>query len=86
MKTHVYDTHVKTKNGDYYHFDVLVSDETIKNAGDYAKQYLTSIGIDNAEFSQNSCNFCHSEMANPKVKEAIEKNGFYIIPMQGCPS
>lgn len=86
MKTHVYDTHVKTIKGDYYHFDVLVSDKTVKNVGEYARRYLESIGVDEAEVSQNSCNFCHSEVANPGVKSAIDGMGFYIIPMEGCPS
>ncbi len=86
MKTHVYDTHVKTHQGDYYHFDVLVSDETKENAVKFAEDYLASIGIKGAEVSQSSCNFCHTEMANPAIKKTILDNGFYIVPMQGCPS
>lgn len=86
MKTHVYDTHVKTQNGDYYHFDVLVSDKTQKNVESYAKHYLSSIGVDEAEVSQNACHFCHSELAKSEIKAIIEKDGFYIIPMQGCPA
>ena len=85
MKIHVYDTHVQTTTGTYYHFDVLVSDATQSRAAEYAQQYLHSIGIAPNAVDQQRCDFCHSEMANPEVKKAIEANGFYILPMEGCP-
>ena len=85
MKVHIYDTHVKTENGNYYHFDVLVSDETKAKATKFAQLYLDSIGVSSADIKQNSCDFCHSEAANPAVQQEIEASGYYIIPMQGCP-
>jgi hypothetical protein len=85
MKVHVYDTHIRTSKGNYYHFDVLVSDETMHQAIEFAQKYIKKLGLSEAEIKQNNCDFCHSEMANPDVQNEILKNGYYIIPMQGCP-
>jgi len=84
MKVNVYDTHVHTKDS-YYHFDVVVENKTQEEVEAYAKKYLKEIGVEFASISQNRCQFCHEEMANEKMIESIEKNGYYIIPMQGCP-
>jgi len=86
MKVHIFDTHVKTSNGNYYHFDVLVSDETRTQATRFAQRYLDSMGINDANIKHKSCDFCHSEMANPAVQQEIQTSGYYIIPMQGCPT
>ena len=37
MQIHVYDTHVHTTSGQYIHFDVLVSNENVKQVGQYAE-------------------------------------------------
>jgi len=85
MKAHIFDTHVKTANGNYYHFDVLVSDATKTQATEFAQHYLGSMGVVDADIEQQACQFCHSEMASPLVQQQIAANGYYIIPMQGCP-
>jgi len=85
MKVHVFDTHVSTANGNYYHFDVLVSDDTANQATEFAERYIKQLGLSETQISQKRCNFCHSEMANPEVQEEILKHGYYIIPLQGCP-
>ena len=85
MKAHIFDTHVKTANGNYYHFDVLVSDTTKTQASEFAKRYLESLGVVDADIELTACQFCHSEMANPLVQQQIEASGYSIIPMQGCP-
>ena len=86
MKVHIFDTHVKTANGNYYHFDVLVSDATKTQATAFAQHYLDSIGVNDADIKQQAFDFCHSEMANPVVQQQIEATGYYIIPMEGCPA
>ncbi len=86
MKIHVYDTHVTTKNGDYYHFDVLVDDLNVSKVTHFALRYLNTIGVLNAQLNQKQCNFCHSEAANPTVKAAILEKGYYIITLEGCPA
>ncbi len=85
MNVHIYDTHVKTDEGQYYHFDVLVSDTSKDKATEFAALYLKSIGVEGADIQQQSCNFCHSELANPSVQQQLRTQGFSIIPMQGCP-
>ncbi|WP_448567678.1 DUF2024 family protein [Thalassotalea ganghwensis] len=85
LKVHVFDTHVTTQCGNYYHFDVLVSDQNVKRATEFAERYMQQIGLADAEVVQKRCNFCHSETANHEVQKEIIKTGYYIIPMQGCP-
>jgi hypothetical protein len=79
MKIHVYDTHVHTTSGQYIHFDVLVTDENVKQVDQYAKQYLASLGVEIDNIKQSRCNFCHSEIANPKVQKNIASQGYSII-------
>ena len=44
MKVQVFDTHVKTTNGHYLHFDVLVTPEHAAKAKLYAQQFLQQQG------------------------------------------
>jgi hypothetical protein len=84
MKIHVYDTHVKTTTGQYLHFDILVDDDHLSNVEKYAESYLTSLGIKSKEITSNSCQFCHSEIANPEVQTIIKRQGHYVLPLTGC--
>ena len=79
MRTLVYDTHVYTSSGEYIHFDILVDDEHVDQVKHYAENYLTSLGIQSENIKQSRCHFCHSEIANPEVRLAIENNGHSII-------
>ena len=79
MKIHIFDTHVHTKSGEYIHFDVLVNDENINNVKEFADNYLASLGVKSENIKQGRCNFCHSEVANPEVKENILTKGYSII-------
>ena len=79
MQIHVYDTHVYTTAGQYIHFDVLVSNENVKQVGQYAEQYLASLGVKVDNIKQSRCNFCHSEIANPEVQQNIVNHGHSII-------
>ncbi|NRD75780.1 DUF2024 family protein [Shewanella sp. VB17] len=81
MQVHVFDTHVNTSTGQYVHFDVLVDDSNKGRVEEYANIYLSSLDIKVETISQSRCDFCHSEMANPEVILAIERNGYYIIPL-----
>ena len=84
MKVKIYDTHVNTKNA-YYHFDVVVKNATLDEVESYAKAYLKAIGVEDAQIVQERCQFCHEELASQEAIKEIENNGYYIIPMQGCP-
>lgn len=84
MNVQVFDTHVKTTNGHYLHFDVLVTPEHAGRAKLYAQQFLQQQGYDNEDVQQQSCDFCHNEIATPAVIAAIHAQGYYILKLQGC--
>ena len=84
MNVKIYDVHANTQDG-YYHFDVVIKDATQAEVESYAKAYLKTIGVKNAQITQEHCQFCHEESANQEIMDAIENKGHYIIPMQGCP-
>ncbi|MCI2282357.1 DUF2024 family protein [Colwellia sp. MSW7] len=82
MNIHIYDTHVKTNSGLYLHFDVLVNDENKANAQQYAEAYIAKQGISEHQLVLNSCQFCHSEVANHDVRTTIEREGHYILQLE----
>lgn len=84
MKVKIYDTHVHTATN-YYHFDVVIKEATQAEVEAYAQEYLAKIGVDFNIITQNRCLFCHEEVADLLVVENIEKYGYHIIPMKGCP-
>lgn len=86
MKIDVFDTHVTTTTGERLHFDVLLPEGKRDLAGRYAKEWLKRIGISAQYIDQESCVYCHSESANPEVERHIEVNGYFIYPMEGCPT
>jgi hypothetical protein len=86
MKIDVYDTYAKTANGSIVHFDVfLKSGEHKDKALEYAASFLDEIGESTGSITLERCNFCHSEIANPEVIEAVELSGYFILRMEGCP-
>ncbi len=84
MNVQVFDTHVKTTNGHYLHFDVLVTPEHATQAKLYAQQFLQQQGYSSDDIQQQSCSFCHNEIATPAVIAAIHAQGYYILKLQGC--
>ncbi|MFK0033681.1 DUF2024 family protein [Pseudomonas monteilii] len=83
MNVQVFDTHVRTTDGGYLHFDVLIENNDPVLAARYARDWLASRGVAQADVSQSRCQFCHSEPAHPDVAGAIARQGYYIIPLQG---
>lgn len=84
MQIHVYDTYVKAKDGHTMHFDVFTAAKDDQKAIEYAKEWLTSIGEDDATVTSKECSFCHSQSASDDVTEAIDREGYYIYKMEGC--
>ena len=84
MEIHVYDTYVRAKDGHIMHFDVFTSVEDEEKAVEYAKQWLASIGEEDAVVTNKECRFCHSQSAPDDVVEAINKDGYFIYKMEGC--
>lgn len=85
MEIHVYDTYVKARDQHIMHFDVFMAEKDDQKAIQYAKQWLNSIGEEEAEVSNEECRFCHSQKAPEEVVDAINRQGYYIYQMEGCP-
>lgn len=81
MQIRVYDTHVRTQDGRYLHFDVLVEPASAERAPAFAQRYLESLGIRAQDVQQSRCDFCHSEFASPPVEEALRQQGYAIIEL-----
>ncbi|UUT22919.1 DUF2024 family protein [Pseudomonas sp. T8] len=84
MKVNVFDTHVRTRDGRYLHFDVLIEGNDETRAKQYASEWMIHRGIQDADIELSRCQFCHSEPANPEVAAAIVSQGYFIIKLQGC--
>ncbi len=86
MKIDVYDTYVRTTEGKLLHFDVLLPAGQGDKAAEFARAWLRSIGVASDDVTQESCDFCHSQAANPALQGHIERHGYFILQMEGCPS
>jgi len=84
MEIDVYDTFASSKKGNKIHFDVLLpSDGNKYDAPKYAMAFLEKIG--EAPEALDSCKFCHSEKANAEFEKQLNSDGYYIVPIDGCP-
>jgi len=84
MSIKVFDTHVRTKDGRYLHFDVLIENNDPALAKTYARRFLDEQGIQDEDIAQDRCQFCHVEPNNPQVAAAISQQGYFILKLQGC--
>jgi len=85
MQCAVYDTYVEKKDGKTMHFDVIVEENTQhEKAIEYGKEYLESVGQGGQIMTQEECQFCHIQEAQPIVKKDITSRGYYIQKMEGC--
>ena len=85
MEFHVFDTYVKAKDGHTIHFDVITDKKDPERAIEYAKEWLKSIGEENAKVTLEECRFCHSQSVPEEVEIEIMTNGYFISKMEGCP-
>ena len=85
MDFHVIDTYVKAKDGHTIHFDVITDKTETERAIEYAKQWLKSIGEENAKVTLEECRFCHSQTVPEEVEIDIMTDGYFISKMEGCP-
>jgi len=87
MKVDVYDTYAVSTEGKTIHFDALVQPEvSADQAYQFGLKWLNEIGQADATLKQSRCTFCHQEQAQPDVVTDIEKQGYYILQMDGCPN
>lgn len=83
---HVFDTYAKTTKGRIIHFDVILKEQNQQKAIEYAKAWLSSVGIHEAIISSGNCYFCHSVAELPAdLHEEVQVQGYAIYKLEGCP-
>ena len=85
MDFHVFDTYVKASDGHTMHFDVITDKKDSASAVSFAKEWLKTIGENNAIVTTEECKFCHSESVPEYTEIEIMTNGYFIVKMEGCP-
>lgn len=83
--SHVFDTYAKTAQGKKLHFNVILDEDDQQKAINYAKQWLADIGLEEAVVTPENCYFYHSIEAPAEMRADIDKNGYAIYKMEGCP-
>lgn len=86
MNCDVFDTYVTKTDGQLMHFDIIVPSgtDTLTVLG-FGQQYLAQVGAQSSQVTTDQCRFCHVEQATPEMASAIDQQGYYILPMEGCP-
>jgi len=83
--SHVFDTYAKTAKNQKLHFNVVLDEEDQQQAMLYAKHWLASIGLDDAVVTSENCYFYHSLEAPAALRAEIDRQGYAIYKMEGCP-
>lgn len=65
MKVNVFDTHVRTRDGRYLHFDVLIEGTDQARATQYARDWMAERGVQDADICGMQIKF----HPNPKNRE-----------------
>ena len=87
MKAEVYDTYITKEDGSLMHFDIIVPTETKYEAVlSFGQAYLAEVGQAGQLMASSHCRFCHIEEATTEMRTAFAVQGFFIVPMEGCPS
>ena len=85
MDFHVFDTYVKSKNGQIMHFDIVTDKKEVEKAISFAKEWLSSINEENATVTTQECKFCHTQSVPEDIEIEIMTNGYFVSKMEGCP-
>jgi len=85
MNFHVFDTYVKANDGHTIHFDVITDKNDSSTAITFAKEWLKTIGENNAVVTTEECKFCHSESVPEDIEIEIMTNGYFIAKINGFP-
>lgn len=85
MEIHVFDTYVKATDGHTMHFDVITDVNDNEKAIGFAKEWLKSVGEENAKVTTEECQFCHTQGAPEPISDQIKEKGYFIQKMEGCP-
>lgn len=85
MDFHVFDTYVKSKNGQTMHFDIITDKKEVEKAILFAKEWLRSINEENTTVTTQECKFCHSQSVPEDIEIEIMTSGYFVSKMEGCP-
>lgn len=86
MKLDVYNTYARHSDGTLMHFDVLTpSGSGIELAREQAMAWLDCIGVAANQLALESCDFCHVENATQEYATQVERRGYAILQLEGCP-
>ena len=83
MEIHVYFISVNDGSVDGMCFDVLIPVKDDQKAISCAKEYLKSINKSDATLKKHK--YCHHIEPTPEESASIDKQGYHILPMVGCP-
>jgi len=83
--SHVFDTYAKTAQNKKLHFNVVLDEDDQQQALTYAKRWLASIGLNDAVVTPENCYFYHSIEAPVALRADIDRQGYAIYKMEGCP-
>jgi hypothetical protein len=84
--SYVFDTYAKTGKSQIMHFDVALYDEQDQQkALNYAKEWLKTIGQEDATVVSENCYYCHSLEAPAELRQQINAQGYAIYKLEGCP-
>lgn len=83
--SHVFDTYAKTSKGRTMHFNVILDEQDQKKALNSAKEWLETIGQEDATVVAENCYFCHSLDAPAELRQQINVQGYAIYKLEGCP-
>lgn len=86
MNCDVFDTYVTRPDGRQMHFDIIVPSGTAQQTVmEYGQEYLADVGVAGSNVTARQCRFCHVERATPEMQQAIERKGYFILALEGCP-
>lgn len=83
--SHVFDTYAKTAQHKTLHFNVILDEQDQQKALAYAKHWLATIGFDDAEVTSGNCYLYHSIETPAVFRSDIDRQGYAVYKMEGCP-
>ncbi len=83
--SYIFDTYAKTAQGKTLHFNVALDEEDQQQALIYARHWLEGIGLEDAVVTPENCYFYHSLVVPAEMRVDIDRQGYAIYKMEGCP-
>jgi hypothetical protein len=83
--SHVFDTYAKTSKGQTMHFNVVLDEQDHQKALHYAKEWLKTIGHEDAIVTAENCYFFHDIEAPDELRQQINEYGYAVYKLEGCP-